>query len=87
MNRKLHNSLIATVASASLLILGLLAATPVQPDFPPPSLVTAVAAQDELQAADQADAPTASPARDTHPETRQRRHSLRMPFFSFAPRG
>ena len=85
MNRKLHNSLMAVISSAALLIAGLLAATPVEP-------VTGAAAGSQLAIV--ADSPAAAPAaetasassRDTLRPARMSRHSVQMPFFSFAPR-
>ena len=83
MNRKLHNSLVAIAASASLLVVGLLAATPIPPALP--------AAGDVVAAVDQADTDTTH-AEDASEQrvsgkTRHRGQSMRMPFFSFAPRG
>ena len=83
MNRKLHNSLVAIAASAALLVVGLLAATPIPPALP--------AAGDVVAAVDQADT-DATHAEDASEQrvigkTRHRGQSMRMPFFSFAPRG
>ena len=82
MNRKLHNSLVAIAASAALLVVGLLAATPIPPALP--------AAGDVVAAVDQADT-DATHAEDASEQrvigkTRHRGQSMRMPFFSFAPR-
>ena len=84
MDRKLHNSLMAIVASASLLVLGLMTAAPVQPG--------ALLHQDiNLAMADQTDGNTVSDidaqSPDITPRPRHRAQSVRMPFFSFAPRG
>ena len=83
MNRKLHDSLVAIAASAALLVVGLLAATPIPPALP--------AAGDVVAAVDQADTDTTH-AEDASEQrvggkTRHRGQSMRMPFFSFAPRG
>ena len=83
MNRKLHNSLVAIAASAALLVVGLLAATPIPPALP--------AAGDVVAAVDQADT-DATHAEDASEQrvigkTRHRGQSMRMPFCSFAPRG
>ncbi len=87
MNRKLHNSLMALVASCGLLAVGLMAASPTTPAPYAP----AGAALVQLDA--DADATTA--ARDALAERpsapkrnlRRGRPSVAMPFFSFAPRG
>lgn len=83
MNRKLHNSLVAIAASAALLVVGLLAATPIPPALPAAGVMVA--------AVDQADTDTTH-AEDASEQrvigkTRHRGQSMRMPFFSFAPRG
>ena len=89
MNRKLHNSLVAIAASAALLVVGLLAATPIPPALPAAGVMVAVADQadaDDARQADTSDAEDASEQRVIG-KTRHRGQSMRMPFFSFAPRG
>jgi len=93
MNRKLHNTVMALITSSSLFVLGLLTASPVVPDLPPPSSGSAVASLDAL---DTGDMPAADgiEAEATSTDAAPRRHlrrgrqqSVAMPFFSFAPRG
>ena len=72
MTRRLHNSLVALSASAALLVLALVMATPVQPRAPAAGPAFAAG-----------DAPTAAPRVRSH---RHRSHALRLPFFSFASR-
>lgn len=85
MTRKLHNTLMATIASSGLLVAGFLASTPVNPEL---DAATAVIASIESQAAnasdaiDQVETPLLQPVRSV----RHSRQSLAMPFFSFAPR-
>jgi len=90
MNRKLHNTVMAMIASSSLFVLGLLTASPIVPALGPSSASFVVASvdTDEVPAtgtiAD--DAGAADPAPRRHGR-QARRQSLAMPFFSFAPRG
>ncbi len=87
MNRKLHNTVMAMIASSSLFVLGLLTASPALS----PARASAVAASfdaDEAVAAEAVDndidQAEASPRRHVR---RSRQQSVAMPFFSFAPRG
>ena len=76
MYRRLHNSLVALLASGLLLVVGLLVATPVQQPPKAPAIAAAVA-----------DAIPLGTTRTTGGgQPRHRRHTLRMPFFSFAAR-
>jgi hypothetical protein len=87
MNRKLHNTVMALIASTSLFMLGLLTATPVLSPAPAGSATTTFDAGQSVvtQAADgSAVRAQASPRR---PPRRARQHTVAMPFFSFAPRG
>lgn len=90
MNRKLHNTTMALIASSSLFVLGLLTATPVDPALAPvPSTVaSATFDADHAVAAESADGHVdraeATPRRHVR---RTRRQSVAMPFYSFAPRG
>ena len=91
MSRKLHNTLMAVIASSSLLTLGLIAGAPVMPSLQ--AAVTPVAVADleqELATPDAAlgdDAPAATPPRAHGQAVRGNRQSVSMPFFSFVPRG
>ena len=71
MNRKLHNTVMAMIASSSLFVLGLLTAGPASP-------AEGVASQDRTGKV------VATPRRHLR---RTHRQSVAMPFFSFAPRG
>ena len=87
MTRKLHNTLMATIASSALLVVGLIASTPVSTQLNVSAASTAIASIEapagiDHDAIDQADAPTSPLVR----YTRHSRQSLAMPFFSFAPR-
>ena len=90
MNRKLHNSLMAMMASSTLFLVGLLVVGPGPTSLDPASSMTAVAALDadaaDIQAGVAQDevADTAAPP---HRGIRARQQSVRMPFFSFVPRG
>jgi hypothetical protein len=86
MNRKLHNSLMAVVASSALLVVGLLAAVPAQQSLVPQSMI-ALAVAEAAQAdgpplVDEVDGTTEAPRR----QSRSRGQSVQMPFFSFVPR-
>lgn len=90
MNRKLHNTTMAMIASSSLFVLGLLTATPAAPTLAPGHASAAatsfdadhaVAAEAVDQTVEQAEATPRRHAR------RARQQSVAMPFFSFAPRG
>jgi hypothetical protein len=87
MNRKLHNTVMALIASSSLFVLGLLTASPALSPAPAHAVATAFDA-DHAVAAEVVDhdakADQASPRRQIR---RPRQQSVAMPFFSFAPRG
>lgn len=111
MNRKLHNTVSALVASSALLVLSLVAAVPLSPEPAAPAAglpgsgptadharaLPAAATTDAgaiAHAAALASAfDAASVAADAAPTPRKRtpsrrgRHSVAMPYFSFAPRG
>lgn len=90
MNRKLHNTVMALIASSSLFVLGLLTASPAVPALAPLPASPMVASLDDdaATAAKSIDAEVeqaeASPRRQVR---RSRQQSVAMPFFSFAPRG
>lgn len=87
MNRKLHNTVMAMIASSSLFVLGLLTSTPAMPGLSPVSTSTQIASidhEDATATGDQADRVEAAPRRHVR---RSRQQSVAMPFFSFAPRG
>ncbi len=84
MNRKLHNTTMALIASSSLFVLGLLAGSPA------PELSIAEAAgfdADKAVAAEALDAGLEPSDAHTRQHARRTRQSVSMPFFSFAPRG
>ena len=87
MNRKLHNTVMALIASSSLFVLGLLTASPALSPVPAHAVATTFDA-DQAVAAEvvnhDAKAEQASPRRQVR---RPRQQSVAMPFFSFAPRG
>ena len=91
MSRKLHNTLMAVIASSSLLTLGLIAGAPVVPSLQAavaPAVVdnlNQVPATPDAALAD--DAPAATPPRAHARAVRGNRQSVSMPFFSFVPRG
>lgn len=81
MNRKLHNSLMAALASGALFVIALLASTPA-PTAAPASLAQNSPGRDAALAG-------LGPGLDvpaTRATTRTPRQSVRMPFFSFSPR-
>ncbi len=87
MTRKLHNTLMAVIASSSLLVVGMIASTPVATDPGANNAASVLASIDsqlgmEGDAIDHADAAPRQRARTA----RHSRQSLAMPFFSFAPR-
>lgn len=88
MNRKLHNSLMAVMASSTLFLVGLLVVGPGPSSLQPMPPMTAVAALDvdavDADGGSDEVADTAAPARH---QARARYQSVRMPFYSFAPRG
>ena len=88
MTRKLHNTLMAAIASSSLLVVGLIASTPTAPNLGEvnaANVLASIDAQAEIvgDSIDQAEAVTIQRA---HASVQHRRQSLAMPFFSFAPR-
>ena len=91
MNRKLHNSLMAVMASSTLFLVGLLVVGPGQSTLAAATPMASVAsleadADDASIDGDGADAMAeASSAPRRH--IRARRQSVQMPFFSFVPRG
>ena len=91
MIRKLHNSLMALVASCGLLAVGLMAASPSAPGLHAPegaALAYLHADVDADAQAAPADASAALAERERSPRRnlRRGRPSVSMPFFSFAPR-
>ena len=92
MNRKLHNTTMALIASSSLFVLGLLTATPAVTSDAPAAVIAASEATSFD--ADRAIVDEATGDGVEHAEAGPRRHvrrvhqqSVAMPFFSFAPRG
>ncbi len=81
MNRKLHNSLMAVVASSALLVFGLLAAVPAEQSLAPHSMIV-IADASTVDSASPDDG-VESPRRKSH----ARGQTVQMPFFSFVPRG
>ena len=91
MSRKLHNTLMAVIASSSLLALGLIAGTPVMPSLHGGVAPSVLAALDQVPAAtdtsrERTESTAPDPRRQT-PAVRGNRQSVSMPFFSFVPRG
>jgi len=86
MNRKLHNTLMAVIASSSLLTLGLIAGTPAMPTLDAIVASHAVASFEETPAVPNAAAEPGEPSGPTR-VVRGNRQSVSMPFFSFVPRG
>ena len=94
MNRKLHNTTMALIASSSLFVLGLLIGVPTAPTQESASAQAASFDADRAVAVEHVDdqAGQAGQARQSdaapHPHVRRaQRQSVAMPFFSFAPRG
>ena len=83
MNRKLHNSLTAVVASSALLLVGLISAVPSGHSLASEALVVADAASNDDAMPDAADGTVEAPRR----HARSRGQTVQMPFFSFVPRG
>ena len=81
MNRKLHNSLMAVVASSALLVFGLLAAVPAEQSLAPHTMIV-IADASTVDSASLDDGVEA-PRRKSH----ARGQPVQMPFFSFVPRG
>ena len=88
MNRKLHNTVMALIASSSLFVLGLLTSTPPIPALTPAQATAMSAAFDaeNAMAAETVDAEAEADLPRRHVR-RGRGQSVAMPFFSFAPRG
>ena len=88
MTRKLHNTLMAVIASSSLLVVGMIAGTPLAPNldanYSPTALASIAADADTL--VETVEQPDTSPARQAR-GARHSRPELSMPFFSFAPKG
>ena len=87
MTRKLHNTLMATIASSSLLIVGIVASSPIAPEFSTASTDSVVASLEAQAgiAANVINQTEATPIQQAR-AVRHRRQSLAMPFYSFAPR-
>ncbi|MEO5622215.1 MAG: hypothetical protein ABIQ78_02185 [Dokdonella sp.] len=86
MTRKLHNTLMATIASSGLLVAGFLASTPVTPELDAATAVIASIDSQAVTASDAIDQQVETPLLQTARSVRHSRQSLAMPFFSFAPR-
>ena len=89
MNRKLHNTVMALIASSSLFVLGLLTSTPALPGLataPAPATASTFDADQAVAAEATAAEGDVKAAPRRHPR-RSNRQSVAMPFFSFAPRG
>ena len=87
MTRKLHNTLMATLASSTLLVAGIIASSPVAPESgetSTTSVLVSLDAQGEM-AANSINKTEAAPIQQAR-AVRHRRQSLAMPFYSFAPR-
>jgi hypothetical protein len=84
MNRKLHNTASALMVSGTLLVLALMARASEGAFDPPPAPVEVAAASAALVAPEVADEPSDSVRSG---RASRIRHSVAMPFFSFAPRG
>ncbi len=91
MNRKLHNTLMAIIASSSLLTLGLIAGTPIMPSLQaivgPSSVATLYEVPAVLETKPEGGEPASTPPRGQTRVVRGNRQSVSMPFFSFVPRG
>lgn len=88
MNRKLHNTLSALLASGALLVVGLIVAAPAVPT-PGDELAgtSALAAALETAASGIEDATENASSRSTRTNAPNQRQILVMPYFSFVPRG
>ena len=87
MTRKLHNTLMAAIASSSLLVVGTIASSPVGLELgttSTASMLDSINTHVEMtaNAIDQAEV---APIKQAS-AVRHRRQSLAMPFYSFAPR-
>ena len=87
MNRKLHNTVMALIASTSLFVLGLLSSHPALPHLPDAEIAAAAFEAETAVAAETADDGLESPAPRRQTRRGGRHASVAMPFFSFAPRG
>ena len=88
MTRKLHNTLMAVIASSSLLVVGLIAGAPVVPELNAngnSNAFVSIAADADMLTGN-VEQPDALPPRQTR-GTRHSRQVLAMPFYSFAPQG
>ena len=87
MTRKLHNTLMAAIASSSLLVVGIIASSPVAPELNATSSASMYASIETQagMAADAIEQTDAVPMQKVR-TVQHRRQSLAMPFFSFAPR-
>lgn len=88
MTRKLHNTLMAVITSSSLLVVGLIASTPVTSDLDSNNTASILASLDKQADTDAngIDGAGQAPIQRTRPVRHGRQASLAMPFFSFAPR-
>ena len=91
MTRKLHNTLMALVASSSLLTLSLITGTPVAPSMHEVAAQASIARLDDAPVVHRGSTENgnaaSAPAHGQPKSSRVRRQSLALPFFSFAPRG
>jgi hypothetical protein len=85
MTRKLHNTLMAAITSSGLLVVGLIASTPVAPQLDAATVVIASIDRQTANASD-AFANIESPLQQRSRPVRPSRQTLAMPFFSVAPR-
>ncbi|MDI1253258.1 hypothetical protein [Thermomonas sp.] len=87
MTRKLHNTLMAAIASSSLLVVGIIASSPITPHLDATNTASVLASIDSqaVMASDAIDEADAAPIQRAR-AVRHSRQSLAMPFFSFAPR-
>ncbi len=86
MTRKLHNTLMAIIVSSSLLVVGIIASSPVALELGTATNAGVITSIDSPMmrtvAIEQTDPAPIQKAR----AVRHRRQSLAMPFYSFAPR-
>jgi len=87
MNRKLHTSLMALVASCGLLAVGLMAAAPASPTLHAPDGAELVRLDARVDPQVAGSALLSDRERAPKRTLRRGRPSVSMPFFSFAPRG
>ena len=88
MTRKLHNTLMAAIASSSMLVVGVIISSPLSHASGPDETARVFASIDAEQALanDAIEQVVIAPIQPVR-KARNRRPSLAMPFFSFAPRG